>query len=50
MLPDAPLGYMTAYDTDKLRLDRPIELWPRMQRRPVLVAALADQVGGELRA
>jgi hypothetical protein len=43
VLPDAPLGYLTAYDTDKPRLDRAIELWPRMQRRPVLVAALADQ-------
>jgi hypothetical protein len=43
VLPDAPLGYLTAYDADKPRLDRPTELWPRMQRRPVLVAALADQ-------
>src|SRR5262249_37735891 len=43
VLPDAPLGYLTAYDADKPRLDRAIELWPRMQHRPVLVAALADQ-------
>jgi hypothetical protein len=43
VLPDAPLGYLTAYHADKPRLDRPIELWPRLQRRPVLVAALADQ-------
>jgi hypothetical protein len=43
VLPDAPLGYLTAYDADKPRLDRPIELWPRVQRRPALVAALADQ-------
>ena len=43
VLPDAPLGYLTAYRADKPRLDRPIELWPRMQRRPVLLAALADQ-------
>jgi hypothetical protein len=43
MLPDAPLGYLTAYDSDKPRLDRPTELWPGLQRRPVLVAALADQ-------
>lgn len=43
VLPDAPLGYLTAYDADKPRLDRAIELWPRMQKRPVLVAALADQ-------
>src|SRR5262249_36724677 len=43
VLPDAPLGYLTAYDADKPRLDRPTELWPRMQRRPALVAALAGQ-------
>jgi hypothetical protein len=43
VLPDAPLGYLTAYDADKPHLDRIIELWPCVQRRPVLVAALADQ-------
>ena len=43
VLPDAPLGYLTAYDADKPRLDRPIELWPRMQRRPVLLAGLAGE-------
>src|SRR5262249_37132994 len=43
VVPDAPLGYLTAYDADKPRLDRPVELWPRMQRRPVLVAALAGE-------
>ena len=43
MLPDAPLGYLTAYDADKPRLDRAVELWPRMQQRPVLLAALAGE-------
>jgi hypothetical protein len=43
VLPDAPLGYLTAYDADRPRLDRPVELWPRVQRRPVLITALADQ-------
>jgi hypothetical protein len=43
LLPDAPLGYLTAYDADKPRLDRAVELWPRMQQRPVLLAALAGQ-------
>jgi hypothetical protein len=43
VLPDAPLGYLTAYDADKPRLDRPVELWPRLQQRPVLVAALAGE-------
>jgi hypothetical protein len=43
VLPDAPLGYLTAYNADKPRLDRPVELWPRLYRRPVLVAALAGE-------
>jgi hypothetical protein len=43
VLPDAPLGYLTAYEADNVRLDRAIELWPRLERRPALVAALADQ-------
>jgi hypothetical protein len=43
VLPDAPLGYLTAYDADKPRLDRAIELWPRLQQRPVLLAALAGE-------
>jgi hypothetical protein len=43
VLPDAPLGYITAYDADKPRLDRAIELWPRLQQRPVLLAALAGE-------
>jgi len=40
VLPDAPLGYLTAYEACKPRLDQAIELWPRLQRRPVLLAAL----------
>jgi hypothetical protein len=43
VLPDAPLGYLTAYDADKPRLDRAVELWPRLQKRPVLLAALAGE-------
>jgi hypothetical protein len=43
VLPEAPLGYLTAYDADKVRLDRAIELWPRLQQRPILVAALAGE-------
>ena len=35
MLPDAPLGYLTAYEFDKPRLDRAVELWPRMLDRPL---------------
>src|SRR5262249_44818406 len=38
-----PLGYLTAYDADRVRLDRPVELWPRLQRRPVFMAALAGE-------
>jgi len=43
VLPDAPLGYLTAYDAGKPRLDRAVELWPRMQKRPVLLAALEGE-------
>jgi Peptidase family M28 len=43
VLPDAPLGYLTAYEADKPRLDRAIELWPRLQKRDVLVTALAGE-------
>jgi hypothetical protein len=43
VVPDAPLGYLTAYDADKPLLDRAIELWPRLQQRPVLLAALAGE-------
>jgi hypothetical protein len=43
VLRDAPLGYLTAYDADKPRLDRAVELWPRLQKRPVLIAALEGE-------
>jgi len=43
VLPAAPLGYLTAYDAEKPRLDRAVELWPRLQQRPVLLAALAGE-------
>jgi hypothetical protein len=35
LLGDAPLGYLTAYPFDKPRLDKPVELWPRMLDRPL---------------
>jgi hypothetical protein len=40
VLPDAPLGYFTAYDTNRIRLDKPIELWPRIRQRSLPLAAL----------
>ena len=43
LLTDAPLGYLTAYEADRPRLDRAVELWPRLQQRPVLLAALAGE-------
>ncbi|HEX4000213.1 MAG TPA: M28 family peptidase [Pirellulales bacterium] len=44
MLPDAPLGYLTAYRADKPDLDRPIELWPRLlDREPHRLAVEAFQ-------
>ena len=33
VLPDAPLGYLTAYQTSRPRLDKAIELWPRLLDR-----------------
>src|SRR5512135_2084292 len=33
VLPDALLGYLTAYDAKHPDLDRPIELWPRPYER-----------------
>jgi hypothetical protein len=64
VLPDAPLGYLTAYATGtpsgpaageaearqafraafrvpQAALERPVELWPRLHRRPLPVAAVA---------
>ena len=35
VLPDAPLGYLTAYNAEKPRLDKAVELWPRLLRRGV---------------
>jgi hypothetical protein len=43
VLPDAPLGYLTAYDAATPRLDRAVELWPRLQQRPVVLAALTGE-------
>ncbi|HZV06892.1 MAG TPA: M28 family peptidase [Gemmataceae bacterium] len=33
VLPDAPLGYLTAYEADQPDLARPVELWPRLLHR-----------------
>jgi hypothetical protein len=39
VLPDAPLGYLTAYRVAKPKLESPVELWPRLlQREPYLEA------------
>ncbi len=49
MLPDAPLGYLTAYHLKEKRrsragcaavLEHPVELWPRMLRREPHLAAI----------
>ena len=40
ILGDSPLGYLTAYDAEKPRLDRPVELWPRLHNRPLAREAL----------
>src|SRR5262249_44558832 len=37
VVPDVPLGYLTAYPADRPKLERPVELWPRLlQREPYL--------------
>ena len=40
LLPDAPLGYLTAYEFDAPRLNHAVELWPRMLDRPSHRAAV----------
>ncbi len=40
VLPDAPLGYLTAYNADAPRPDKAVELWPRPHRRPLPQAVL----------
>ena len=40
LLPAAPLGHLTAYDSDKPRLNRAVEFWPRMLDRPAHSTAL----------
>jgi hypothetical protein len=40
LLPDAPLGVLTAYDIAHPDLSAPLELWPRLQKRPLYSSAL----------
>lgn len=40
LLGEAPLGYLSAYQTDSIDLSSPIELYPRMLRRDLVLAAL----------
>ncbi len=40
LLPNAPLGYLTAYRTDRLDPARPVELWPRLLHRELHVEAV----------
>jgi len=41
-LPEAPLGYLTAYHPQQPDLAHPIELWPRLQRRDAFLWALRE--------
>ncbi|OWK35526.1 M28 family peptidase [Fimbriiglobus ruber] len=46
ILPGAPLGYLTAYPAAAPKLDKPIELWPRIRHRPLPAAvAILHQPG-----
>jgi hypothetical protein len=40
LLPGAPTGYLTAYPAGRPDLERPVELWPRLQRRPLVREAV----------
>lgn len=40
LIPGAPLGWLTGYDSERPNLARPIELWPRLLRREPYVASL----------
>jgi hypothetical protein len=40
VLPDAPRGYLTAYDAKHPDLDHPIELWPRFYERSTHLAVI----------
>ncbi|HEY7308686.1 MAG TPA: M28 family peptidase [Gemmataceae bacterium] len=40
VLPDAPLGYLTAYPEDQPNLGKPVELWPRLLHREPYLEAL----------
>lgn len=46
ILPEAPLGYLTAYSAKKPRLEKAIELWPRIQRRSIPTTILHLQPPG----
>ena len=41
LLNDAPLGYLTAYNSDKPDLARPVELWPELLHRQEYLATLS---------
>lgn len=41
LLPDPPLGYLTAYDSDRPNLTGPVELWPRLLQRDLHADAVA---------
>ncbi len=40
MLDDAPLGYITAYDSHAPSLTSPVELWPEVRRRPEMLSTV----------
>jgi acetylornithine deacetylase/succinyl-diaminopimelate desuccinylase-like protein len=42
LLTESLLGYFTAYHREDLRCARPVELWPRLQRRPLYLSILRD--------
>jgi hypothetical protein len=39
---DSLYGYLTCYHTDDKKMSQPVELWPRMQKRPLHLSAIND--------
>ena len=46
ILTDFPAGYIACYNDNDHKMESPVELWPRIQRREVYLSALKDFVNG----
>lgn len=46
IITDFPTGYIACYSDKDHKMESPVELWPRVQRREVYLSALRDFVNG----